>query len=185
MGYKIFIVLTLSLAAFATTLNFALAKHDTKDDNHHESNNVYTKNHNSGQFTTNNQYDLACGNCHWAYIPQLLPSGSWDNILKSLANHFGSEVSVPDQELSTIKDYLLTNSADKTDLKIGRKITKSLAGNLPIRISEIPYIRHKHNDISLNVFSRKSIQSLANCIACHPSATKADFDDDNVKIPSE
>lgn len=170
----------------------AYAKHDSEEKDHHEQ--FGKKSHDkdgsgshlqSPQLVTNKQYDSTCGSCHWAYIPQLLPSESWNNILESLNNHFGSEVPITDQELTQVKEYLLTNSADKTNMKLGRKITKSLTGKPPLRITDVQYIRHKHSDISQDIFSRKSIKSLSNCISCHPSATNGNFDDDNVRIPLE
>lgn len=192
MFLKRHILLAVSAFAILTLSVCAYANHDSDEKDHHEQSGK--KSHDkdgsgshlqSPQLVTNKQYDSTCGSCHWAYIPQLLPSESWDSILGSLNNHFGSEVPVTDQELAQIKEYLLTNSADKTDMKIGRKIAKSLAGKPPLRITDVQYIRHKHSDISPVILKRKSIQSLANCIACHPSASTADFKDDNVRIPLE
>ena len=146
------------------------------------------KRHNEGQgagYTENSAYNAACGGCHWAYVPQLLPSASWTKILAQPEDHFGSAVPLSEQDKSVLSNYLLANAADMTPMKLGRRIMHSLNGAAPLRISEIPYILHKHRSISPAVFSRKSINSLANCIACHPSAASARFDDDSVNIPAE
>ncbi len=192
MPYKHKVILALSAFTILTLSVYAYANHDSDEKHHHErsdKNNHY-KDGSSGhlhspQLATNKQYDSTCGSCHWAYIPQLLPSESWNSILGSLNNHFGSEVPATDQELAQIKEYLITNSADKTNMKIGRKIVKSITGKPPLRITDVQYIHHKHSDISQNILSRKSIKSLANCTSCHPSAKNGDFDDDNIRIPSE
>ena len=38
---------------------------------------------------TNQTFKQACGACHFAYQPELLPSGSWEKILAGLDDHFG------------------------------------------------------------------------------------------------
>lgn len=136
-------------------------------------------------FVEDSKYVNSCGGCHWAYVPQLLPSESWRNIMASLGDHFGSSVVISDQEKSEVSNYLLVNAADKTSMKIGSKIAGCLNGAAPSRITDVPYIVRKHRGVSPDVFKRKSIGALANCIACHASAPMARFDDDNVQIPSE
>jgi len=52
-----------------------------------------------------------------------------------------------------------------------------------MRITDTPYIREKHHELDPEVLKRKSIGSLSNCIACHTTAEKGIYEDDNVKIP--
>ncbi|OLN30880.1 Diheme cytochrome c [Desulfovibrio sp. DV] len=132
----------------------------------------------------NSDYVASCGGCHVAYVPQLLPRPSWEQILSRLDDHFGSAVVLSDQEKNTVSGYLLTNAADVTPMKLGRRIVHSLSGTVPARITDIPYILHKHRGLSAEVLARKSVNSLANCVACHPGAASARFDDDQVAIPA-
>jgi hypothetical protein len=60
---------------------------------------------------------------------------------------------------------------------------RSLNGNTPLRITEIPYIKEKHHELNASIFSRQSIGSFSNCIACHTKAGQGNYDDDYVKIP--
>ena len=60
---------------------------------------------------------------------------------------------------------------------------RCLGGQVPIRITDIPYIRKKHHELDPAIFKRKSIGSLSNCIACHTTAENGIYDDDDVKIP--
>ena len=60
---------------------------------------------------------------------------------------------------------------------------RSLGNNTPIRITEIPYIQAKHRKINQDVFQWESIGSLSNCSACHVTAEKGIYEDDDVKIP--
>jgi len=65
------------------------------------------------------------------------------------------------------------------------KIMRSLGGQTPSRITEVPYIRDKHrgDDIPADAFRRKSVGSKSNCIACHTTAGKGTYEEDYVKIP--
>ncbi len=163
---------------------FEHEEHSGKDGGKHQNKEGHGSNHGK-QLIANTSYEKSCGGCHWAYVPVLLPSKSWTNILATLNDHFGNEVIVTAQQQSDISNYLVANSSENTSSKIGRKIIQSLGGVSPIMVTEVPYIQNKHRKIDKAIFSRKSIKSLSNCIACHPSASGGRFDDDNVKIPSE
>lgn len=52
-----------------------------------------------------------------------------------------------------------------------------------MRITDVPYIREKHHELNPNIFNRESIGSLSNCMACHITAEKGVYQDDNVRIP--
>ena len=41
---------------------------------------------------TNQTYKETCGECHFAYQPELLPSSSWLKILNQLDDHFGQDI---------------------------------------------------------------------------------------------
>lgn len=132
---------------------------------------------------TNQTYKTECGACHFAYQPELLPSRSWDIILNKLPAHFGEEVLLEEVSRKDISGYLSANAAENSSAKRARKIVKSLGGETPLRITEIPYIREKHHDLDKQVFSSKFNVSFSNCSACHTGAEQGDYDDDNVRIP--
>ena len=132
---------------------------------------------------TNQTYRETCGECHFAYQPELLPSASWLKILNQLDDHFGEEIDADPDTIKTISDYLKTNGAENSSAKRSKKIMKCLGNQAPMRITDIPYIRRKHHELDPAVFKRESIGSLANCTACHITAEKGIYDDDDVKIP--
>ena len=132
---------------------------------------------------SNETFKQECGACHFAYQPGLLPSGSWEKILSSLPSHFGEEVSLDQEPQNIIHEYLQANAAENSSAKRARKIIRSLNGKTPLRITETPYIQEKHHELDSSIFSRQSIGSLSNCIACHPTAEQGNYDDDFVKIP--
>ena len=133
----------------------------------------------------NPTYKEICGDCHFAYQPELLPSGSWEKILAGLADHNGEEIEINQESKKIISEYLKANSAEYSSTKTAVKIMKSLRGQTPMRITDVPYIRHRHedDDIPADAFTRKSVGSMSNCIACHTTAAKGIYDDDHVVIP--
>jgi hypothetical protein len=131
----------------------------------------------------NPTYTENCGACHFAYQPGLLPSGSWAKILAKLSDHFGEAIELDPEAEKIIAEYLKANAADYSSAKLSAKIMKSIGNQTPHRITEIHYIQEKHNEISPDMIKRKSIGSLSNCSACHTTAEKGVYDDDNVKIP--
>ncbi len=131
----------------------------------------------------NPTYIEECGGCHFAYLPEFLPSGSWNKIMAGLDDHFGEEIEIDTESINAISEYLISNSAEKSSAKRAVKIVRSLRGRTPIRISEIPYILEKHDEVDPKIYNRESIGSLSNCSACHTTAEKGIYDDDNVVIP--
>ena len=128
-------------------------------------------------------YREACGACHFVYQPGLLPSGSWEKILSGLEDHFGEAIELDPESEKVIAEYLRANAAERSSAKRAVKIMRSLGSRAPLRITEIPYIQEKHHEISASVLKRKPIGSLSNCSACHTTAEKGVYDDDNVVIP--
>jgi cytochrome c551/c552 len=131
----------------------------------------------------NETYQENCGACHFSYQPELLPSSSWKKVLAGLNDHYGNEIDLDEESRKNIQDYLMSNCADGSSAKRSVKIMHSLHGQSPMRITDVPYIREKHHEISASVFSRKSIGSFSNCMACHKTASQGIYDDDNVVIP--
>ena len=131
----------------------------------------------------NPAYTENCAACHFAYQPGLLPSGSWDKILNGLADHFGEDIDLDPESKKIIIEYLKANAADYSSARLSLKIMRSLGHQTPLRITEVPYIRREHHEIQVNVLKRESIGSLSNCLACHTTAEKGIYDDDNVTIP--
>jgi hypothetical protein len=154
---------------------------DDDDDNHRNFSGKYKKKYISP--VNNPTYEEECGACHFSYQPELLPSGSWKKIMAGLADHFGEEIEIDTESINVISGYLISNSAEKSSAKRAVKIVRSLRGRTPIRISEIPYIIEKHDEVDPKIFNRESIGSLANCTACHTTAEKGIYDDDDVNIP--
>jgi len=133
----------------------------------------------------NQTYKKVCGQCHFALPAVLLPAASWRKICDGLTEHFGESLTMNPAEKMEIAAFLQGNAADAGGHKLGRKIMRNLGYQTPSRVTELPYIQRKHRPgkVPPEVFQRKSVGSMANCVACHPGAEKADFNDHRVRIP--
>jgi len=160
-------ILLLTIVIFSSVWSFA---------GEHNGNKALSK-------VTNVVYKENCGACHFVYQPGLLPARSWLIIMDNPGGHPGGDLSIDNESKAEIKKYLNQNSAEKSQSKISRKILASIGRDVPSRISEVPYISNKHRKIKQEVFLRTSIGSRGNCIACHKTAERGDYDDDNVTIP--
>jgi len=165
-----------------------LGDDDSDDDSRHRKRN--RERHRDGDHRSsfikpvnNADYEEECGACHFAYQPELLPEASWKKILTNLDDHFGESIELDDDLRKAVSDYLKSNSAEYSSAKRAVKIMRSLGNQVPLRITDIPYIIEKHNEISPNVLKLESIGSLSNCSACHTTAEEGIYDDDDVKIP--
>lgn len=133
---------------------------------------------------TNAAYIKECGSCHLAFQPQFLPKRSWEKMMVTLDKHFGDNATLDEATGAEILTYLVANSAETSSSKISSKMLASLgAGDAPLRISEVSYFTKEHREIQPAVIKRKSIGSIANCTACHPTAEKGDYSERKIKIP--
>lgn len=135
----------------------------------------------------NTSYSEECGICHFAYFPGMLPGKSWKLLLSdlNLKNHFDEEIELNETTKNQILNYLINDSADKSGYKRSKKIIRSIRRDeIPLRISEIKYIRDKHRKIPLKLVTENTeVESFSNCDSCHLEAEKGIFDDDTVSIP--
>lgn len=133
---------------------------------------------------TNAKWKAECSSCHMLYHPGLLPERSWKSMMAGLDKHFGENAALDAATRDEITQFLMKNSADKSDNRRSSRINQSIpATATPLRVSETRYFTSKHDEISATTFKRKSIGSAANCIACHQAAEKGDFSESQVKIP--
>ena len=177
-----FRIIFIAISCIVMLVNYSVAgeehNKEHKDTNHHE-----RESDENGDkrlsFPQNQTYMNFCGSCHFAYQPGLLPMASWEKMMSE--RHFGA---LDEQTSKQIMDYLKTNSAENNTSEISKKIFASVGTNKSTKIMDIPYIRKKHDEISPDVFKRKTIGSRSNCIACHTKAKDGNYEDDFVKIPN-
>ncbi len=126
---------------------------------------------------TDESYRQECGSCHMAYPPGLLPAHSWERLMTTLDDHFGKNVEIPKKHWKTIINYLLNSAAGRVDYQVSNQMIRNIKG-IPVRISELPYFRHRHQDIPEHLVSgNPEVRSFSNCSACHAQAEQGLFDE--------
>ena len=70
---------------------------------------------------SNTTYTDQCGDCHFAYQPELLPSKSWRLILDGTDDHFGETLDLGPDARVEISDYLASNAADTSSCELSKK----------------------------------------------------------------
>ena len=130
-------------------------------------------------------YKEECASCHMAYPTWLLPARSWQKIMMKLDNHYGDNASLDPATLKILTQYLQDNSAENSRARRANKILRSVPqDSIPLRISELPYIRRKHDEIpNRYIKTNPEVKSLSNCLACHQGSEKGSFNEHQVRIP--
>jgi len=130
--------------------------------------------------TVNPAYVEECGSCHMAYPARLLPAESWRRIMQGLGDHFGENAEVDTATRNRLEQYLVSESGSVSY----QKLFRNLGHQVPLRITGLPYFRHKHDGIpSKLIQANDKVGSLSQCNACHQKAERGLFDEDDVNIP--
>ncbi|MCW5658222.1 MAG: diheme cytochrome c [Burkholderiaceae bacterium] len=119
-------------------------------------------------------YSNECASCHVAYAPGLLPAPSWQRLMDSLSNHFGTDASLEPATQASLTAWLTANAGS------GRRTGAAPPQD---RITRSAWFEREHRRIAASVWQRPSIKGASNCSACHRDAAAGDFEDDRVVIP--
>lgn len=120
------------------------------------------------------QYTTECAACHTAYPPGLLPAASWDRIMGNLSKHFGTDASLDPATTQELTRWIKANAG--TYKRVREEPPQD-------RITRSTWFVRKHDEVPASTWKRPAIKSASNCAACHTTANKGDFDEDNVRIP--
>jgi len=164
-------------------LGLSLASGGYESDDHdldHEYHGKYGDNYRQGAMTMNTAYVEECGSCHMAYPAKLLPQQSWRTIMGGLEDHFGENAELDEATRAEFEDYLVRESGRVSY----RKLFRNLGNAIPLRITELTYFVHEHDEIPARfVAGSEQLKSLSQCNACHRDAERGRFDEDDVVIP--
>ena len=110
-----------------------------------------------------------CSACHIAYPAEMLPARSWQKLMSDLGHHFGEDASLNDQDRAAITAYLTAHAADgPVSGRGGERFLRGLSPSAtPLRITDTPFWRRRHGEISPRRFSDPRVKTAANCGACH------------------
>lgn len=124
-------------------------------------------------------YHNACGACHTPYAPDLLGAESWRMLFDNLEDHFGQRVEIDANARQTVERWLAGPPLPRPESS-----HQVNAEALP-RITKSAWFQRKHRKIGPNVVQRPSVGTMSNCVACHRTAAKWDFDEHRVMIPAQ
>jgi len=172
-------ILSVSFYGLGQSLASGGAKSDDRDLDH-EYHEEYDDNYRQGAMATNTTCVEECGSCHMAYPAMLLPQQSWRKIMAGLEDHFGESAELDDATHDELENYLVRESGRVSY----KKLFRNLGNATPVRISELPYFVHEHDEIPAQfVAGNEQVKSLSQCNACHRDAERGRFDEDDVVIP--
>lgn len=177
-------ILALAAITATSTLLFSATVYGD-DDDHEWGFNWFSKTRLDVAPVNNLAYREECGSCHFAFQPGLLPEKSWRKMMMELEDHFGDNAELDAETQKSLLDYLVVNSADKSNYKRSKRITGSLRqGEVPLRISDTVYFKRKHDEIPMRfVTDNQDVSSYSKCEACHTRAEAGSYNEHEVTIP--
>ncbi len=114
-----------------------------------------------------------CGACHIAYPAALLPASSWQQIMRNLGKHFGTDASLDAATAQRIEAQLVKGAGDPRRLQVDA--TKPA----PLRITEMRWFTREHREIPASRWRSPKVGSASRCEACHVNAAGGQFDDED------
>lgn len=126
----------------------------------------------------------ACGECHLAYHPTLLPARSWQKLMADQADHFGDDLALDEATTKEIAAFLAKNAAESQSSEPAWKISSTTPQDqTPLRITDTPYWKKKHGGIPENIWNLPKVKEKGNCGACHLDAEQGTFEDSGMRLP--
>jgi len=104
----------------------------------------------------NAKWKEECGSCHITFPPKLLTADNWQKMMGGLDKHFGANAALDAKENQEILDFLTRNAAS------GARYSSA-----SLRISDTPWFKREHREVSAKEWGHSEVKSRANCTACH------------------
>jgi cytochrome b len=125
------------------------------------------------------QWQHECESCHLAYHPSLLPARSWQAMLGE-QDHFGEDLALDAKVVASLASFAGAHSAEHAETPTAWKIaSRTPAGSTPLRITETPYWKRRHAEVSDADWRRvKKIE----CDGCHLDADLGTFEPGAIHI---
>lgn len=115
-----------------------------------------------------------CASCHMVYPPAFLPKESWVRMMGSLDKHYGTDASIDPKDLKEVSQWLVQYAGTY------KRVSEAPPND---RITESVWFIKKHRKISQATWQHAQVKSKSNCMACHTTADKGQYDDDFVRVP--
>jgi len=103
--------------------------------------------------------------------------------MDNLENHFGDDASLDEKDKTSIRDYLVDNSAENSTKESAFHILKSIQNIETIAVTKTPYWEKRHDAIDKRIFASIDVAAKSNCKACHQNIEQGLLNDKDIKIP--
>jgi hypothetical protein len=94
--------------------------------------------------------------------------------MNNLPHHYGTDASLDSATLKELGTWLNANAGTF------RRVHEVPPQD---RITRSTWFIRQHNEVSAATWKLPAVKSASNCIACHTTAEKGDFNEHNVRIP--
>lgn len=121
------------------------------------------------------QYQAECAACHIAYPAGMLPAPSWQRMMGSLDQHYGSDASMDQTSARAINQWLQVNAGTY------KRVREAPPQD---RITTSAWFVRKHGALPSAIWKQAAIKSAANCGACHTRADKGSFREREIAFPA-
>lgn len=122
------------------------------------------------------KYEQECAACHIAYPPGLLPAVSWQRLMNSLDQHYGSDATLDAAGVQEIAGWLDRHAGTY------KRVSEAPPEN---RITRSAWFLRKHraDEVPPELWRHPAVKSAANCAACHTNAAQGRFNERDIRLP--
>jgi hypothetical protein len=115
-----------------------------------------------------------CGGCHIAYPPKLLTADGWKKLMGGLDKHFGANAELDAKDNREILGFLQRYAGS------GARYNSDTS-----RITDTPWFRREHRDISPKEWVHPEVRSRSNCSACHQNVARNIWSERDIRVPGK
>jgi len=129
-------------------------------------------------------WDEACGDCHLAYHPTLLPDRIWQRILNEQHDHFEEDLDFDEETLVALHTFAVKNAAESMQTEAAWKMQHTTPPDYSkLRITKTPYWVKQHQNIAEEIWQHPDVIFKGNCGVCHLDAEQGTFEDAAMRLP--
>lgn len=133
------------------------------------------------RYVPNELYVEECGECHFAYPPDLLPVASWQAIMSGLEDHFGDNAELDEETAAEILAYLEDQGLSRGKSSPMSRLLRGLPEPPPLRITELPAFLNMHYLVARQLEIQEFKEGfLSPCADCHREAALGIYDKDRL-----
>ena len=122
------------------------------------------------------KYEQECAACHIAYPPGLLPAASWQGLMGTLDQHYGTDASLDAASVQEIARWLDQHAGTY------KRVNEAPPDH---RITRSAWFLRKHraDEVPPELWRHPAVKSAANCAACHTQAAQGRFNERDIRLP--